>query len=144
MKFQPQNSMFNMLDMLSDKLNSAVKDQTLPTDCIEKVPNILNTLESYKSYVSNLMRQEPEIFGNNFRKNSTTKYDKPSTNYDQKELWIKNTKQNISIVKNKDEGNWRTLKPDPNSSSNVFSRGFQKPIYYNNNNEDRSWLNSKK
>lgn len=136
--------MFNMLDIISSKLNSAVKDQTLPTDYVHRVADILNTLESYKSYVSNLMKQEPEIFGNNFRKNSTSKYDKPSNSNDQKELWMKNTKQSINIVKNKDEGNWRTLKPDPNTSSNVFSRGFQKSNYSNNNMEGQSWFNSKK
>lgn len=134
--------MFNMLDVLSEKLNSAVKDQTLPTDYVKKIAYMLNTLESYKSYVSNLMRQEPDIFGNNFIKDSTAKFDKPF--YNNTDQWLKNTKKNISIVKNKDEGNWRTLKPDPHASSNVFSRGFQKAIYHNSNMESQSWFNSKK
>lgn len=146
MKFHSNHKVLNILDLLSEKLNSAVNNQTLPTDYVKRVTDILKKLESFKSYVSNLMKQEPNIFGNNFKKNFTTKYDKPfNNNNDKKELWLKNAKQNMRIVKNKDEdNNWRTLKPDPNANSHIFSRGSQKPISYNNNTESQSWFNSKK
>lgn len=144
MKFSNSSKPFNLIDVLSDKLNTALKDSTLPADHMKRVIKVLQILEPYKQYVSCLMKEKEYIFRNSFEKNIYAKNKQfNDKNIDSKESWCyKNRKPNTAIIKNKEE-NWRTLKPDSSSNPNIFSRGYNKQIS-NNGLEIRSRLNSHK
>lgn len=131
----------NLIDCLTNRLNSALNDLTLSTDHKKRIMEVKQLLEPYTQYVLNLMKDKEHIFGSNFKKISKTNNDPFfKNNNEQKDTWIK--KGNIISEKNKDEGNWRTLKPDPNPKQHVFSRGYQKQIS-DNGMEIRSRFNSK-
>lgn len=140
MKFQEKFKAFNLIDILSEKLNLAIDDETLSTSYKNIVTEVLQIVESFKTYSVSVMKKHNVHI---FRKNS--EIDVPFNNNDvQKEIWIKNNKGYITTVKNEDEGNWRMLKPDSNVNSNVFSRCFQKPTTNNSKEVQSSWYNSKK
>lgn len=145
MKFSNSSEPFNLIDILSNKLNTALKDSTLPADHMKRVVKVLQILGPYKEYVSCLMKEKEYIFKNGFEKNIYAKNKQfNDKNIDIKELWnYKNRKQNTTVIKSKEEGSWRTLKPDSNPNPNIFSRGYHKQIS-NNGLEIRSRLNSQK
>lgn len=145
MKFSNSNKPFNIIDVLSDKLNTALKDSTLPADHMKRVIEVSQMLEPYKQYVLYLMKKKEYIFRSSFQKNVYANNKQCNDrNIDSKESWnYKNPKQNTTVLKSKEEGNWRTLKPDSNPNPNIFSRGYHKQIS-NNGLEIRSRLNSQK
>lgn len=135
----------NLIDCLTNRLNSALNDSILSTDHKKRITEIKQLLEPYTQYVLNLMKDKEHIFGSNFKKNSKTNNNTClKNNYEQKESWSqKHRNHDMTNVKNKDEGNWRTLKPDPNPKQHVFSRGYQKQIS-DNGMEIRTRFNFKK
>lgn len=102
----------------------------------------MKMLESYKLYVSSLMKNKEHIFGNKVTDNAkggkarTVSY---SNDRERKESWTHNNyKQVVNPVKNKDESNWRTLKPDSTPNTTIFMRNnpsqIKKPWYGNQDN----------
>lgn len=89
----------NLLDILSEKLEKLLIDETLSAE----VKEVLNILESFKSCVSNLKRPNESNFGSKFSQ------DEP------KNIQLKDQTQYATCEKNTDKANWRKLKPDPNS-----------------------------
>lgn len=109
----------NLLDVMSEKLSSALKDPTLSTDDQKQVTKVVKILESYKLSVSSLMKNKGYIFENN----SKVKTLPMNTNNGRKESWArKNYKQDMNSVQNKEESNWRTLKPDSTPKKSIFMR----------------------
>lgn len=128
-----------MLDVLSEKLPIALRNTTLSTDDQIRVAELIKMLESYKLYVSNLMKNKEHIFGNKITDNTKTRTVSYSNDRVRKESWIdNNSKQVLNPVKNKDEGNWRTLKPDSTPKTTIFMRNnstqLKKPWYGNQDN----------
>lgn len=128
-----------MLDVLSEKLLIALRNTTLSTDDQIRVAELIKMLESYKLYVSNLMKNKEHIFGNKITDNTKTRTVSYSNDRVRKESWIdNNSKQVLNPVKNKDEGNWRTLKPDSTPKTTIFMRNnstqLKKPWYGNQDN----------
>lgn len=131
---------FNLIYLLSSKLNAALYDPTLSAEHMHRVKEVFNILEPYKQFVSNLMQEKKHIFGNVTRNNSYVKNNKPHYDNESKAPWVsKNPKQENP----KTEENWRTLKPDQNPNPNIFSRGFQKQVS-DSGMEIKSRLNSQK
>lgn len=98
----------------------------LSADHIYRIKEIKQMLESYQLYVSKLMKDKQHIFGNGVKNEFKGKYNK---NNERKEVWnYKNNKSNKPFIKNTDEGNWRTLKPDRNPNPYIFSRSNQKQV----------------
>lgn len=130
--------------MLTKKLNEALNDPILSDDNIKKVKDIMQMLESYKLYATNLMNEKQHIFGDNIKKEFQTKNEEScNKNDERKELWnYKSPKPSRTYIKPTDEENWRTLKPNPNQNSQVFFRGYQKQTSTNSL-EARSPFNSK-
>lgn len=145
MKFSCRSSKpFNLIDLLWEKLNAALKDSELSVGHAKKVTEVLQMLESYNQFVSCVMKENEHIFGSDFKKDVPAKNNKPfSRNNDSKELWrYKNPKENTIRVKSNDEGNWRSLKPDSTVNPNIFSRGYHRQIS-NSGVEIKSRLNLK-
>lgn len=102
----------------------------------------MEMLESYKLYVSNLMKKKEHIFGNkviNNTKGGKARTASYSDDRERKESWTHNNyKQVVNPVKNKDEDNWRTLKPDSTPKTTIFMRNnpshIKKPWYGNQDN----------
>lgn len=128
--------------MLSEKLDAASKDPTLLLDHKKRVDEVIHILEPYKLYAMNLMMDKKHIFGNNFKKDFNAKnYVKNNTDNGYEKSWTnKNPKYNMNSLKRKEEGNWRTLKPDPISNPSIFSQGYQKQTS-NNGMEIKSRFN---
>jgi len=111
---------FNLIDTLLEKFNVALKDSEFPADYAKKITEVLQMIESYKQFASCFMMKKE----NYFKRDVSTKN---NNNMDSKELWrSKNPRQNTTIVKSKDEENWRSLKPDSIINQNIFSRGIYK------------------
>lgn len=112
---------------------------------MKKVKELVSKLEAYKTYGSTLMKDKNNIFGNDFKKNSQVKNVEPLTNNDRRVRHFSNGsyKQDITHVKDKDESNWRTLKPDDKPSANVFSRGHQKTYDFNMNSNSHCFSRNK-
>lgn len=110
-----------VLDILSEKLIAALKDETLSIDYKNIITEILQILKSYKIYAASILMKY-EVFHKKI--NSSSISIPVGKNLNKK--WSNNDKQDISSVINKDEGNWRTLKPDSNPHSDVFLRRYQK------------------
>jgi len=129
----------NLLDVLSDKLSLALKNKTLSTDDQKRVVEVVKILESYTLYASNLMKNKEHIFGNKVTEDSKAG-NVPYNENGRKESWTYNNyKQDANFVKNKEEGNWRTLKPDSIPKTTVFMRNNQTPIkkpWYENQKND--------
>lgn len=128
-----------MLDILSEELSLALKSTKLSTDDQKKVTEAIKILEPYKLYVSNLMKNTGHIFGNNVVNESKVKTTRFNNETERKESWTHNNyKQAVNSVKNKEEGNWRTLKPDSTPKTTIFMRSNQtqikKPWYGNQDN----------
>jgi len=112
-----------LLDVLTEKLSIASRNTTLSTDDQKRVTEVMKMLESYKLYVSSLMKNKEHIFGNKVKDNTKTRSVSYSTDKGCKESWTHNNyKQVVNPVKNKDEGNWRTLKPDSTPKTTIFMR----------------------
>jgi len=128
-----------MLDVLSEKLSIALKNTTLSTDDHKKIIEVMKILESYKLYVSSLMKNKEHIFGNKVTDNTKARTVSYNIDRKRKESWTNNNyKQIINPVQNKEEGNWRTLKPDSTPKTTIFMRNnpnqIKKPWYGNQNN----------
>jgi len=128
-----------LLDVLSEKLSIALKNTTLSTDEQNKIVEVMKILESYKLYVSSLMKNKEHIFGNKVTDNTKAKTVTYNIDKERKESWThKNYKQNVNSVQNKEECNWRTLKPDSTPKTTIFMRNnptqIKKPWYGNQNN----------
>jgi hypothetical protein len=131
-----------LLDVLSEKLSLALKNTTLSTDDQKKITEVMNILEPYKLYVSNLMKNKEHIFGDKFTNDSKVKTVQYGNETERKDSWTRNShnnyKQAVNSVKNKEEGNWRTLKPDSTPKTTIFMRNNQtqikKPWYGNQDN----------
>lgn len=125
-----------MLDVLSEELSLALSSTKLSADDQNKVIEVIKILEPYKLYVSNLMKNNGHIFRNNVIYESKVKTTLYNNETEHKESWTHNNyKQAVNSVKNKEEGNWRTLKPDTTPKTTVFMRSNQtqikKPWYGN-------------
>lgn len=100
----------------------------------------MKILESYKLYVSSVMKNKEHIFGNKVTDNTKTKTVSYNTDRERKESWTHNNnyKQVVNHEQNKEEGNWRTLKPDSTPKTTIFMRNNstqnKKPWYGNQNN----------
>lgn len=144
-KFSSRSSKpFNLIEVLWEKLNVALKDSELSADHAKKVTEVLKMLESYNQFVYCVMKKNEHIFGNYFKKDVPAKNNKPfSRNNDSKEPWrYKNPKEDTIRVKSNDEENWRSLKPDSAVNPNIFSRGYHRQIS-NSGLEIKSRLNFK-
>lgn len=143
MKFHSKCIVFNLLDVILEKLNSA-KTQTFSVD-MKKVANSLEMLESYQQYVSDVMNKH-YIYKNNFKTNVFL-----NNNHEQKDVWIKNNKQGIvneqndkwvknnkqdiiTIVNNKDNQNFNK---DFNAKNDV-------PLLNNNYGKKDLWIKNNK
>jgi hypothetical protein len=113
----------NLIDLLSERLDAALKDSKLPADHKKRVVEVLQIFEPYKMFVSNLMQDKSHLFGNNFKKDSSSKSNRQfNQNSREKESWKqKSHTQNNTYVKINEKQNWRTLKPDSNPNPHVFS-----------------------
>lgn len=98
MQFYGKSKTINLIDVLTEKLDRVPNDQRLSTEMKE----VLNVLESFKLYISNLLRPKESDFESKF------------SNNEPKNLQLKDKKQDARYEKNIDERNWRTLKPDSN------------------------------
>ncbi|XP_026813262.1 uncharacterized protein LOC113553894 [Rhopalosiphum maidis] len=131
-KFSNYNQEVNLLDVLSEKLSLALKNTTLSTDDKIKITEVMNILEPYKLYVSNLMKNKQHIFGDKFTNGSKVKTVQYSNETGRKDSWTHNSHNNykltVNSVKNKEEGNWRTLKPDSTPKTTIFMRNNQTQI----------------
>lgn len=118
----------NVLDVLSEKLIAASKDQALPIDYKNIITEVLQILKSYKLYAASiLMKYEVPIVK---KKDSNSVNIPIGKNLIAK--WSNNNKQNILCsMKNKDEGNWRALKVASDSRFDIFSGYYQKRISNN-------------
>lgn len=123
MKFYPQHKSVNLIDLLSERLDAALEDSTLPADDKKRVIEVLQIFEPYKIFVSNLMQDKSHLFGNNFKKDSYSKSNRQfNQNSKEKESWKQKTNtQNNTSVKIKEKQNWRTLKPDSAPNPHIFS-----------------------
>ncbi|XP_025203134.1 uncharacterized protein LOC112600180 [Melanaphis sacchari] len=138
-KFNNYTKEVNLLDVLSKELSLALRNTTLSTDDQKKVTEVMNILEPYKLYVSNLMKNKGHIFENKVANDSKVKTTRYNNETERKESWTHNNyKQTVNSVKNKEEGNWRTLKPDSTLKTTVFMRNnhtqMKKPWYGNQDN----------
>ncbi|VVC25425.1 Tetratricopeptide-like helical domain [Cinara cedri] len=126
----------NLLDLLSEELKKALNDTTLTSINQKRVIEVQNKLEMFNKHVGQLMKEKEHIFGSGFRKvtkKNNTIINKHHTNL-RNEKWARNNNQkDITHVKNyiKKEDNWRTLKPDTDPKSNIFSRVVNKQISKN-------------
>lgn len=113
----------NLINLLSERLDAALKDSTLSADHKKRVIEVSQLLEQYKIFVNNLMQDKKHIFGNDFKKDSYGKsYKQYNNNTEEKESWTQKTnRQYKTNTKVKEEQNWRTLKPDSNPNPNIFS-----------------------
>lgn len=136
-KFYHQTLSINLIDLLSEKLYTALNDQTLSTFYLERVIEVVKKFETFKLYVSALMKEKHQIFGNDFNKDSKIKRILPSNDNESKESF-KHPSYKPTYSKKDDDSNWRTLKPDLEPNTSVFSRG-QKTQY--NGLESKSYYN---
>jgi len=84
-------------------------------------------LKAYELHVSDLIKDKQHIFGNNAKKCNVKNDVSHYKNNEHKDVQnYKNHKPDKTYVKNTDEANWRTLKPDPTVNARIFSRNFQK------------------
>uniref|UniRef100_A0A2S2PXU8 Uncharacterized protein n=1 Tax=Sipha flava TaxID=143950 RepID=A0A2S2PXU8_9HEMI len=123
LKFYPKHKSMNLIDLLSERLDAALKDSKLPADHKKRVVEVLQIFEPFKMFVSNLMQDKSHLFGNNFKKDSSSKSNRQfNQNSREKESWKqKSHTQNNTYVKINEKQNWRTLKPDSNPNPHVFS-----------------------
>ncbi|XP_060877932.1 uncharacterized protein LOC132950465 [Metopolophium dirhodum] len=141
-KFSNYTIEVNLLNVISEKLSVALRNTTLSTDDQKRVTEVMKMLESYNLYVSSLMKNKEHIFGNKVTDNTTAGKARTvsySNDRGRKESWTHNNyKQVVNPVKNKDEGNWRTLKPDSTPKTTIFMRNnstqIKKPWYGNQDN----------
>lgn len=128
MKFSKRHGMcVNLIDLLTETLDTASKDLTLPSNIKKKVIEVQGILETFKRFVKNLMKEKEQVFGRGYRKNygNNNNDDKPSFGNKHNEQWARNNHQKNDRKK---EDNWRTLKPDTDPKSNVFSHGYNKHL----------------
>jgi len=113
-----------LLDVLSEKLSVALNtNTTLSTDDQKRVTEVMKILESYKLHVSSLMKNKEHIFGNRITGNTKVKTVSYNNDRGRKESWNHNNYKQVGYhVQNKEEGNWRTLKPDSTPKTTVFMR----------------------
>lgn len=123
------------MDLLSETLDTASNDPALSSNVKKKIAEVQGILETFKRFVKNLMKEREQVFGKGSRKdyrnnNNSNNDDKPPFGGRRNEQWTRNNQKDTSNVKNdrKKEDNWRTLKPDTDPKSNVFSRGYNKQI----------------
>ncbi|KAE9544722.1 hypothetical protein AGLY_000264 [Aphis glycines] len=132
-KFSNYTKDVKLIDVLSEELSLALSSTKLSTDDKKKVTEVIKILEPYKLYVSNLMKNNEHIFRNNVINESKVKTTQYNNETERKESWTHNNYK--QAVKNKEEGNWRTLKPDSTPKTTVFMRSNQtqikKPWYGN-------------
>ncbi|KAF0762900.1 Uncharacterized protein FWK35_00020951 [Aphis craccivora] len=128
-KFSNYTKEVKLLDVLSEELSLALSSTKLSTDDQKKVTEVITILEPYKLYVSNLMKNNGHIFRNNIINESKVKTTRYNNETERKESWTHNNyKQAVNSVKNKEEGNWRTLKPDSSPKTTIFMRNNQTQI----------------
>lgn len=119
-KYSRHNKPINLIDVIAEKLDIALNDPTIPTDRMKRVREVKQMLESYKVVLSTIIKNKENIVR---KKEFNAKNDGSYNN--NKESWT------YKNEKNTEEGNWRTLKPDPNPNTLVFSRGFHKQVSNN-------------